>query len=267
MHQCLVHFLLWGLFIEISDLKRGIGLRDQLVLLIELQKMESDTGRITVRKRELPVRMGELEARFKEISADVETQREQLEALRKNRKEKDNQLKMCQETLKRTRERLLEVKTNKEYQSILKEIETLEAKNSHLEDEIISLLEELDVFEKGVKNKEADLDVQRCQYEQEKATMEEELNSIARELEDCARKGGEIRERIAADILRKYEQVKNITRGVAVVSVWKEICGGCHMSIPPQLYNDLQKTNVLITCPNCSRIIYWENKNGALESQ
>lgn len=237
-------------------------MREKLALLIELQKMESAAGRITARKKDLPVQLGELETRFMGFSAVVETQREQLEDLRKRRKEKDNQLRMGQETLKRTRERLLEVKTNKEYQSILKEIETLETKNSHMEDEIISLLEELDVFEKGVKTKEADLDVQRHRYEEDKAKMEEELNSIAKELDLCARKGGEIREKIPADMLRKYEQIKSATRGVAVVSVWKEVCGGCHMSIPPQLYNELQKSQVLITCPNCSRIIYWENRNG-----
>lgn len=237
-------------------------MREKLALLIELQKMESAAGRITARKKDLPVQLGELETKFMGFSAVVETQREQLEDLRKRRKEKDNQLRMGQDTLKRTRERLLEVKTNKEYQSILKEIETLETKNSHMEDEIISLLEELDVFEKGVKTKEADLDVQRRRYEEDKAKMEEELNSIAKELDLCARKGGEIREKIPADMLRKYEQIKSATRGVAVVSVWKEVCGGCHMSIPPQLYNELQKSQVLITCPNCSRIIYWENRNG-----
>ena len=237
-------------------------MRDQLALLIELQKMESDAGRITVRKKDLPVQMGELETKFMGFSVGVETQREQLEELRKRRKEKDNQLRMGQETLKRTRERLLEVKTNREYQSILKEIETLETKNSHMEDEIISLLEELDVFEKGVKTKDADLDVQRRRYEEEKARMANELNSIAEELESCARKSGEIRKKIPAELLRKYEQIKSATRGVAVVSVWKEVCGGCHMSIPPQLYNELQKSNILITCPNCSRIVYWENRNG-----
>ena len=78
------------------------------------------------------------------MSCGCGDQREQLEALRKRRREKDNQLQMGQETLKRTRERLLEVKTNKEYQSMLKEIETFETKNSHMEDEIISLLDELD---------------------------------------------------------------------------------------------------------------------------
>lgn len=237
-------------------------MRDQLALLIELQKMESDAGRITVRKKDLPVRMGELEIKFTGFSADVETQREQLEALRKRRKEKDNQLRLGQETLKRIRERLLEVKTNKEYQSVLKETETLETKNSHMEDEIISLMEELDVFEKSVKTMEADLDEQcRC-YEEDKARMEKELHSTAEELDICARKCSEIRKKISAEFLRKYEQIKSAGRGVAVVSVWKEVCGGCYMSIPPQLYNELQKSNILITCPNCSRIIYWENRNG-----
>ena len=239
-----------------------MGLREQLALLIELQKMESAAGRITARKKDLPVQMGELETKFTGFSAVVETQREQLEALRKRRKEKDKQLQMGQETLKRTRERLLEVKTNREYQSMLKEIETFETKNSHMEDEIISLLEELDVFEKEVKTKEADLDEQRRRYEEDKAKMAKELNSIAEELDICARKSEEIRKKIPAELLRKYEQIKSATRGVAVVSVWKEICDGCHMSIPPQLYNELQKSNVLITCPNCSRIIYWENRNG-----
>ncbi len=192
----------------------------------------------------------------------METQREQLEALRKRRKEKDNQLQMGQETLKRTRERLLEVKTNKEYQSMLKEIETFETKNSHMEDEIISLLDELDVLEKEMKTNEAELDEQRRRYEEDKAEMAKELNSIAEELDICARKSEEIRKKIPAELLRKYEQIKNATRGVAVVAVWKEVCDGCHMSIPPQLYNELQKSNELITCPNCNRIIYWENRNG-----
>jgi len=235
-------------------------LKEQLALLIELQKTESTAGTITSRKKELPALIAELEAKFKEHQAGVETVREQLEELRKSRRDKDNQLRLGQETLKRARERLLDVKTNKEYQSVLKEIETLEAKNSKMEDHIISLLDELDLLEKAVKIKEEELQAQNRRYEEEKAAMTEELSALVGELEVCARKSGEIKKRISADILRKYEQIKNAARGVAVVSCWKEICSGCHMSIPPQLYNELQKSVALVTCPNCSRIIYWENK-------
>ena len=73
----------------------------------------------------------------------------------------------------------------------------------------------------------------------------------------------EIKKEIPAELLRKYEQIKGAGRGIAVVAVWKEICDGCHMAIPPQMYNELQKEKALITCPNCNRIIYWENRNGS----
>jgi uncharacterized protein len=243
--------------------ERGIGLTEQLALLIELQKTESVAGRIHARKKDLPIRMEEMEREFSALSAVVETQREQLEGLRKRRREKDAQLQTGQESLKRARERLFDVKTNKEYQSILKEIETLDVKNSRMEDEIISLLDELDRLETAVKTGEAELNVNRLHTEEEKAKLAAELNSLAEELTLCLRKSDELKGKIPADIIRKYEQIKGIGRGLAVVSVWKEVCGGCHMSIPPQMYNELQKSTVsLNTCPNCNRIVYWENRKG-----
>jgi len=224
--------------------------------------MELAAGRIAARKKDLPVRMEGLEEEFRAVCSVVAGEQEQLEALRKRRRERDTQLQTGQETLKRTRERLFEVKTNKEYQSILKEIETLEAKNSHTEDEVISLLEELDRLETAVKTRQEELEGQRRLYEEQKAKLTEELDALAGELEACLQGSGELRKKVPADILRKYEQLKNAGRGVAVVAVWKEVCDGCHVSIPPQLYNELQKSKALMTCPNCSRIIYWENRNG-----
>lgn len=237
-------------------------MREQMARLIELQKMESAAGRIQAKKRDLPIRMKALEEGFRAVSSVVEANREQLEGLRKRRREKDAQLTAGQDALKRTRERLFEVKTNKEYQSMLKEIEAFEGKNSRMEDETISLLEELDQLEAVVKTGEAELEAHRLRYEEEKGGLETELNALAGELALCVQKGNELRKEIPADLLRKYEQIKSAGRGVAVVAVWKEICDGCHMSIPPQLYNELQKTAILTTCPNCNRIIFWENRNG-----
>jgi predicted nucleic acid-binding Zn-ribbon protein len=242
--------------------ERGMRLREQLAHLIELQKMESAAGRIQAKKKDLPVQMKTLEEEFNSFSAVVDTEREQLESLRKRRREKDAQLLAGQEALKRTRERLFEVKTNKEYQSMLKEIEAFEAKNSRMEDEMISLLDELDHLETTVKTGDGELEAHRRRYEEEKARLEAELSSLAGELNVCVRKGSKLKKEISAEILRKYEKIKSSGRGVAVVAVWKEVCDGCHMTIPPQLYNELQKSILLTTCPNCNRIIYWENRNG-----
>jgi predicted nucleic acid-binding Zn-ribbon protein len=235
-------------------------LREELARLIELQTMESAANRVQAKKRDLPVRIQALEDGFKSYAAVVDAEREQLEGLRKRRREKDSQLQAGQDALKRTRERLFEVKTNKEYQSMLKEIEAFEGKNSRLEDEMISLLEELDRLEGALKVGEAELESRRQRFEEEKERLQTELNALAGELNGCIRKGIELKKEIPADLLRKYDQIKSAGRRNAVVAVWKEICDGCHMHIPAQLYNELQKSVTLTTCPNCNRIIYWENR-------
>ena len=69
-----------------------------------------------------------------------------------------------------------------------------------------------------------------------------------------------LKEQIAADMLKRYDMIKSRSNGLAVVSAWKEICAGCHMNIPPQMYIELQKDVDIQYCPHCNRIIYWEDQ-------
>jgi predicted nucleic acid-binding Zn-ribbon protein len=185
-----------------------------------------------------------------------------LEEKQKQKKEKDRQLQAGLDMLKRARDRLSEVKTNKEYQSLLKEIETSEEKNSALEDEIIYLLDSLDGLENENKLKAGELDNLRHDYEGEKQKITREIGSLDEELNNCLCKIEELKQEMPADVIKKYEKIKTIGHGLAVVPVWKEVCYGCHMAIPPQMYNELQTSDEIMTCPNCNRIIYWEDRRG-----
>jgi predicted nucleic acid-binding Zn-ribbon protein len=63
--------------------------------------------------------------------------------------------------------------------------------------------------------------------------------------------------RVKPDVLRRYGTIR-MRRGLAVVAVSNGTCLGCHMNIPPQLYNQLQRADAILTCPQCHRIIYWD---------
>jgi len=236
-------------------------LREQLSILIKLQKVETENNRINIKKRGLPHRVIELDEAVRAFNACVEKDRKKLDELNKKHREKEGKLKRGNEGLKKSKERLFAVKTNREYQAILKEIEMIEGKNSEIEDEIISLLEEIDGIMTILKTKEKELETQQQQYEQEKRKIEDEMLSLDSDLLVCEQKIHDLKGRINNNLLKKYETIKAINNGLAVVSVWKEICDGCHMNIPPQLYNELQKFSDLLFCPNCNRIIYWYNKN------
>jgi len=229
--------------------------------LIEIQKIEAEADKIRAGQKRLPARLNELEEGFRVFCEAMEQKRQEFEERQKQKKEKDRQLQTGQEALKRTRERLSEVKTNKEYQSMLKEIESSEVKNGKLEDEIIVLLDGLDGFQKEMKARDEELALRRSSYEQERQTIQTELDSLTGRLEECLLKAGKLKEAMPEAILKKYERIKVIRNGLAVVPAWKEICYGCHMAIPPQMYNELQTSEELVTCPNCNRILYWEDRN------
>jgi len=245
---------------RVDETERGCLLREQLSFLIELQKVETQQSRVNIKKKELPNRILKLEEALAAFNVRVEEDRKKLDELERKHREDEEKLKRGNEGLKKTKERLLEVKTNREYQAILKEIETIERKNSEIEDEIISLLEEIDGIKVVLKTKEKELETHKQQYEQGKKKIEEEMSSLDADLLACEQRIHDYRMRINDDLLKRYETIKAVNNGLAVVSVWKEVCDGCHMNIQPQLYNELQKFSALLSCPNCNRIIYWYNK-------
>jgi hypothetical protein len=100
-------------------------------------------------------------------------------------------------------------------------------------------------------------------HEDERKIMEVDINSLDTDFSQWEQKRNEIKNKINGGLLEKYERIKNRNGGIGVVSVWKAVCNGCHMNIPPQLYNELQKASELMICPNCNRIIYYQNKDNA----
>jgi hypothetical protein len=142
---------------------------------------------------------------------------------------------------------------------MLKEIEIAEASRGDIETEIISILEALDKLSGLVKKDEETLKQSKNKYEQEKKIIEDDLNTIDADVLDWKKKRMDLQKNISADLLTKYEKIRNRNKGIGVISVWKAVCNGCHMNIPPQLYNELQRSNELLSCPNCNRIMYFHD--------
>jgi uncharacterized protein len=236
-------------------------LKEQLSFLIELQEHDSAMGRIHIKKKELPEKIIKMDEEFAAFVSNVDEEKKKLDELNKRHKDKEEKLKRGIETLKKTKDRLLEVKTNKEYQAILKEIETIEKKNSEIEDEVITAMEELDHVRISLKTSEKELDAFRQQYERNKQKIEEELSLLDGELQACQERIRNVTGRINERLLKRYGIIKGAKNGLAVTFVWKEVCGGCHMNIPPQLYIELQKYEELMFCPSCNRIIYWRDQD------
>jgi predicted nucleic acid-binding Zn-ribbon protein len=256
MHPKKVHFF-------ILKKERKNKLNEDLLLLIELQECDSKLLAFSTRKKTLPEKIEKLDKDFATYKESMEQNKKKHEELKNAHADKEKEIKKINENIAKAKGRLLEVKNNKEYQAILKEIEVAEASCGDIETQIISLLDEMDNISSLVK-KDNDILVQQSQkYEDERKILEADINSLDTDFFQWEQKRNEIKIKIDGGLLEKYEKIKNRNGGVGVVSVWKAVCNGCHMNIPPQLYNELQKSSELMICPNCNRIIYYQNKDNA----
>jgi hypothetical protein len=235
-------------------------LKEDLLLLINLQECDSHLVKLEGKKKDLPEEIIKLDEKFCIFKEEIERNKRKYDELKALHAESESKIKKLNDGMVKTKARLLEVKNNKEYQAMLKEIEAAEAGRSDVETEIIKILDEMDKLSVLVKKDQVALDEYKKKYEEEKKIIENDLNSIDSDFVNWEQKRVQLKEKIAADLLAKYEKIKNRSNGVGVISVWKAVCNGCHMNIPPQLYNELQKSSVFLSCPNCHRIMYFENR-------
>jgi uncharacterized protein len=234
-------------------------LRAQMAKLAVLQVLDLKIQGMQREKGEIPSRLATLEEEFKKEEEKVQSQKAELDRLQKERRQKEKELEEEVDRVKKTEARVFEIKTNKEYQAVLKEIEGAKKFNRQREEEIIGILERFEEMQKTVKQGEKELEGKRKDY----LRLSSELQQRAAQFEQ--KMAAEVRERekrqkeIPPDILSKYHLLLEKRQGVAVAPVSNGVCKACNMNLRPQLYIELQKQDTLIICPNCSRILYWEN--------
>jgi predicted nucleic acid-binding Zn-ribbon protein len=229
-------------------------------LLISLQECDSQLVKLSLKKVKLPEKICKMEDDFRLYKESVEQNKRKYEELKAQRTECEATVKKLSDGMIKTRERLLEVKNNKEYQAMLKEIETSEKTRGDVESRIIVLMDEMDKLIVLVKKDEETLKQAESNHEKEKKIIEDDLNAIEADTVTWTEKRAVLAKSVSADLLARYERIRKRNNGIGVIPVWKAVCKGCHMNIPPQLYNELQRSDELLTCPNCNRIMYFQNQ-------
>lgn len=232
--------------------------KEQIDILIKLEMVETEIRTIKSILEEIPKKLDTLNARLEAFETTITDKETAFFDMQKKYRENESDVQMNLDSIKKSNEKLMSVKTNKEYQAILKEIEDLEKKNSMIEDQMLAYLERIETEEKSVG-------LQKQEYLQEKEQIEREKNTIELEKDEKKKKlvlleadRNDIAKRIAPMLLNRYEVIRNQVKGEAIVAIKDAVCQGCHLNVPPQMYNELQRRDTLIFCPHCHRIIYWK---------
>lgn len=235
-------------------------MKEEIISLVELQEIDSAIAKKTESMYAIPRKISTVEHALKDVQAVYDRQKQQCEALEKKKKDKERMLDDINEKVKKLKSRASEIKTNKEYQAHLKEIEQAEKERLAVEDEILSLMETVDASSKELKNEEARVRVEKEKIEAFKKKLEEEVSMIKQDVEGLELRRKEHAAAIDKDLYALYFKLLENKRGLAIVEAKNEICRGCNMNIPPQLYVELKRIDKIHTCPQCGRILYWKEE-------
>ena len=235
----------------------------QLDLLWELQNIDLKIKGITDSQEGYPKEIKRLDEKQKIEKEKIQKEKEKIELLEKERRQKEGHLSLEQEKIKKTEGRMFEVKTNKEYQAFLTEIETLKGANSREEEEILQLLEEIDELKKNHSRREKEIAAILVKIEGEKKALQEKMAHDQEVLKRQMERREAITKQLETKLYKLYNTLKEKRKGVGVVSAKQETCQGCFVNVPPQMFIEVQKNNALIRCPNCNRILYWEGNGDA----
>lgn len=232
---------------------------EQLLRLVDLQKIEIDLRKQKQLLAQVDERVGALDANLKEFISAIESKEARVEELQQNYRSWESDVQDNSLSIQKSEEKIRSVKTNKEYQSGLKEIEELKSKSTSIEDSMIQCLEEIEAVESEMKTVKADYDEQKQLLTKEKETILLEAGQTRTEMENLQSRQDQLGAQISKSLLGVFNRIKlQHPDGRAIVKVLGAVCQGCYMNIPPQMYNELQREDSLKMCPSCERIIYWQ---------
>ena len=233
-------------------------MREQLKLLWELQKIDLELKGIKEEKDRYPKEIKKLDEKQKIEKERIQKEREKVESLEKTRRQKEGHLSTEQEKIKRAEGRMSEVKTNKEYQALLSEIDAIKEANSRIEEEILQVMDEIDELKKDLSKREKEVGSTLEKIEGERKKLQEKTAQGEKAWSERGERRELLSKQIESKLVKLYSTLKEKRQGVGVVSVKNETCQGCFLNVPPQMFIEVQKNNALVRCPHCNRILYWD---------
>ncbi|MBI5560425.1 MAG: hypothetical protein HY883_04055 [Deltaproteobacteria bacterium] len=240
---------------------------DSIKLLCEIQNIDIEIERLEKEKLRHKKDLDGMEAGSNKIREEIEARRKELEVLRLGKKDREEKLRENREKIEKDQKRANELKTEKQFAALTKEVSNAQKASKLLDIEINAIAEKCEGIGNDIEEKEKTL----AEKEERRSLMGEEFEKRKTGWESARKEEENKREAISKALdprlLKRYETIKTRRGGVGVANVKNETCLGCYIQIPPQVFIQLRKgSKEIITCPHCHRILYFEDTSPALAS-
>ena len=228
----------------------------KLTLLLALQAMDSRLDEIEKIRGSLPEEVKDLKDELAGVQTRIKNTEEAILAAEQAIKECRKKIKEAQKLILKYEEQQMNVRNNREYDAITKEIDFQKL-------EVQASEKNIKAYYEAIENKKGEIEQARSllkEKEKELENKKEELTSIMEESKEEEKElhiaRAELVSKIEKRLVHSYEKIRsNVRNRLAVVTVKREACGGCFSTIPPQRQVDIREKKKIIVCEHCGRIL------------
>ncbi|MFH2096116.1 MAG: C4-type zinc ribbon domain-containing protein [Bacteroidota bacterium] len=233
-----------------------ITIEEKLRAMYKLQIADSEIDKIRILRGELPLEVQDLEDEIEGLETRVNNYENEIKEFEKLVAGKKNEIKEAQNLIKKYHEQQNNVRNNREYDSLSKEIEFQTLEIDLCEKRIREYTEDMNVKTESITGARTILEERKNDLSHKKSELEEIIDETQKEEEDLLKNSAEISRIIEKRLLTAYRRIrKNARNGLAVVPIERDACGGCFNKIPPQRQLDIRSRKKIIVCEYCGRVL------------
>jgi predicted nucleic acid-binding Zn-ribbon protein len=233
-----------------------ISVEERLRALYSLQLVDSEIDKIKTLRGELPLEVQDLEDEIVGLETRLGNLKDEVTNLEKSVTKKNNEILDAQALIKKYEEQQKNVRNNREFDSLSKEIEYQNLEIELYNKKIREFNFQIDEKKVVITESEGTLADRKSDLENKKSELDEIISDTQKEEEGLYKKSDKIQAVIEERLLTAYHRIRsNARNGLAVVSIQRDACGGCFNQIPPQRQLDIKSRKKIIVCEYCGRIL------------
>ena len=234
----------------------NLSVEDKLKLLFKLQVVDSELDNIKIFRGELPLEVEDIEDEIAGLHTRIEKFKAEISENESEQVLQKNKIKESEALLEKYKTQLDNVRNNREYDSLTKEIEYQELEIELANKKITTAKNRIAELKEEIEKVQALLTERTEALERKKKELESIEKETAKEEADLLKLSEKISKQIEPRLLQAYKRIRlNVRNGVAIARVRRDACGGCFNKIPPQRQVDISSHRKIIVCEHCGRVL------------
>jgi hypothetical protein len=231
----------------------------QIEQLIMLQRLDDEILNLQQTIEDAPEKVTQIESRLETLRNQESELNDKIGMLNEQKRRLTEEIENDNTKIKKSKNKLMMVENSREYHAMMRETDNLEKTNRMREEEKLAVDEDLATQTNLLNSVQSEIARLEEELQDIKQNLQVKLDEARNRLEELRRKREETVAEIPKPILSRYEFIRSRLNNPVIVPVKQGVCNGCNISIPPQVFVELQKGEQILSCPNCQRLVFWEN--------